>query len=85
MSLKTIALCIPDAKGSAFDHAASIQNAACVHRAYGADCIEVIDHDAMRDIATLPGFRAPLERSSMMAGSSPIAARRACPGSMLPR
>src|SRR5688500_17357487 len=48
---------IPDAKGSAFDHAAFDPTTRRVFIAHTArSTIEVIDHDAGRHIATLPGF-----------------------------
>ena len=58
MSLKTVGLIeIPNARGSAFDHAAFDPKTRRVFIAHTArDCIEVIDHDAGRHLATLPGF-----------------------------
>src|SRR3982750_188679 len=58
MSLKTIGtIAIPNAEGSEFDHAAFDANSRRVFIAHTArDCVEVIDHDAGRHIATLPGF-----------------------------
>ncbi len=58
MSLKTIGtIAIPDAAGSAFDHAAFDAKSRRVFIAHTArDCIEVVDHDAGRHLATLPGF-----------------------------
>jgi YVTN family beta-propeller protein len=58
MPLKTIGtIAIPNARGSAFDHAAFDANSRRVFIAHTArDCVEVIDHDAGRHIATLPGF-----------------------------
>src|SRR3982074_3876915 len=58
MSLKTIGtIAIPGAAGSEFDHAAFEEKSRRVFIAHTArDCIEVIDHDAGRHIATLPGF-----------------------------
>jgi hypothetical protein len=58
MSLKTIGtIAIPGAAGSAFDHAAFDLKSRRVFIAHTArDSIEVIDHDAGRHIATLPGF-----------------------------
>jgi hypothetical protein len=58
MPLKTIGtIAIPDAAGSAFDHAAFDAKSRRVFIAHTArHCIEVIDHDARRHIATLPGF-----------------------------
>src|SRR3982074_3186224 len=58
MSLKiagTIAM--PGAAGSEFDHAAFDSKSRRVFIAHTAhDCVEVIDHDAGRHLATLPGF-----------------------------
>jgi YVTN family beta-propeller protein len=58
MPLKTVGtIAIPDAAGSAFDHAAFDAKSRRVFIAHTArDCIEVIDHDAGRHLATLPGF-----------------------------
>src|SRR6202171_4203972 len=58
MPLKTIGtIAIPDAAGSEFDHAAFDPSSRRVFIAHTArDCVEVIDHDAGRHIATLPGF-----------------------------
>jgi len=58
MSLKTLGvIAIPAAAGSAFDHAAFDPKSRRVFIAHTArDCIEVIDHDAGKHIATLPGF-----------------------------
>jgi DNA-binding beta-propeller fold protein YncE len=58
MSLKAIGtIAIPGATGSAFDHAAFDAKSRRVFIAHTArDCIEVIDHDAGRHVATLPGF-----------------------------
>lgn len=58
MPLKTIGtIAIPDAAGSAFDHGAFDATTRRVFIAHTArDCIEVIDHDAGKHIATLPGF-----------------------------
>jgi hypothetical protein len=48
---------IPGAAGSAFDHGAFDSKTRRVFIAHTArDCVEVIDHDAQRHIATLPGF-----------------------------
>ena len=60
MSLKTAGtIAIPGAAGSEFDHAAFDAKSRRVFIAHTArDCIEVIDHDARRHIATLPGFPA---------------------------
>src|ERR1700681_5005730 len=58
MSLKTIGtIAIPHAAGSEFDHAAFDPKSRRVFIAHTArDCLEVIDHDAGRHLATLPGF-----------------------------
>ena len=58
MSLETGGtIAIPGAAGSEFDHAAFDAKSRRVFIAHTArDCIEVIDHDARRHIATLPGF-----------------------------
>ena len=58
MSLKTIGtIAIPEAAGSEFDHAAFDATSRRVFIAHTArNCIEVIDHDSGRHIATLPGF-----------------------------
>ena len=58
MPLKAIGtIAIPGAVGSAFDHAAFDAKSRRVFIAHTArDCVEVIDHDAGRHIATLPGF-----------------------------
>ena len=58
MALRTIGtIAIPHAAGSAFDHAAFDARSRRVFIAHTArDSIEVIDHDAGRHIATLPGF-----------------------------
>src|ERR1700716_1630797 len=58
MSLKTMgAIAIPHAAGSEVDHAAFDPKSRRVFIAHTArDCLEVIDHDAGRHIATLPGF-----------------------------
>jgi DNA-binding beta-propeller fold protein YncE len=58
MPLKTIGtIAIPNGAGSDFDHAAFDANSRRVFIAHtGRDCVEVIDHDAGRHIATLPGF-----------------------------
>src|SRR5258705_1944566 len=58
MSLRAIGpIAIPGAAGSAFDHAAFDLKSRRVFIAHTArDSIEVIDHDAGRHIATLPGF-----------------------------
>lgn len=58
MSLKMIGtIAIPNAAGSEFDHAAFDAKSRRVFIAHTArDCIEVIDRDAGRHLATLPGF-----------------------------
>jgi YVTN family beta-propeller protein len=58
MPLKTIGtIAIPDAAGSAFDHGAFDARSRRVFIAHTArDCLEVIDHDNGKHIATLPGF-----------------------------
>src|SRR6267142_7078898 len=58
MSLKIAGtITIPEAVGSEFDHAAFDARSRRVFIAHTArDCIEVIDHDAQKHIATLPGF-----------------------------
>ena len=58
MPLKTIGtIAIPGAAGSEFDHAAFDAKSRRVFIAHTArDCVEVIDHDAGRHLATLPGF-----------------------------
>lgn len=58
MPLKIIGtIAIPNAAGSEFDHAAFDAKSRRVFIAHTArDCIEVIDHDAGRHLATLPGF-----------------------------
>src|SRR6202140_402323 len=58
MPLKTVGtIAIPGAAGSDFDHAAFDATSRRVFIAHTArDCVEVIDHDADRHIATLPGF-----------------------------
>jgi YVTN family beta-propeller protein len=60
MPLKTIGtIAIPGAAGSAFDHAAFDARSRRVFIAHTArDCVEVVDHDAGRHLATLPGFPA---------------------------
>src|SRR5262249_40058714 len=48
---------IPNGENSEFDHAAFDSRTRRVFIAHTArDCIEVIDHDAQKHIATLPGF-----------------------------
>ena len=58
MPLKTIGtIAIPNAEGSEFDHAAFDPKSRRVFIAHTArDCLEVIDHDSGRHLATLPGF-----------------------------
>ncbi|MEA2884438.1 MAG: hypothetical protein QOH32_3694 [Bradyrhizobium sp.] len=58
MPLKTVGtIAIPDAAGSAFDHGAFDARSRRVFIAHTArSCIEVIDHDKGRHIATLAGF-----------------------------
>src|SRR3977135_1314748 len=58
MSLKTIGtIAIPGAAGSQFHHAACHVRSRRVFIAHTArDCLEVIDHDNSKHIATLPGF-----------------------------
>src|SRR4051812_31458242 len=56
--MKTLGIIqIPDGTDSDFDHAAFDPKTRRVFIAHTArDCIEVIDHDAQKHIATLPGF-----------------------------
>src|SRR6266436_6637511 len=58
MALRTIGtIAIPGGVGSDFDHAAFDTKSRRVFIAHTArDCVEVIDHDAGRHVATLPGF-----------------------------
>jgi YVTN family beta-propeller protein len=58
MPLKKIGtIAIPNAAGSAFDHGAFDARSRQVFIAHTArDCLEVIDHDQGKHIATLPGF-----------------------------
>jgi DNA-binding beta-propeller fold protein YncE len=58
MALKQIGMiAIPDSKGSSFDHGAFDAKTRRVFVAHtGRSCVEVIDHDAGRHIATLAGF-----------------------------
>lgn len=60
MSLKMIGMIeIPGSAGSSFDHGAFDPKSRRVFVAHtGRDCVEVIDHDARKHIATLPGFPA---------------------------
>lgn len=58
MSMKALATIeIPGSAGSSFDHGAFDAKSRRVFVAHtGRDCVEVIDHDAGKHIATLPGF-----------------------------
>ena len=58
MPLKAIdTIAIPASVGSAFDHGAFDPKTRRIFVAHtGRDCVEVIDHDSRRHIATLPGF-----------------------------
>jgi hypothetical protein len=58
MSLKTIGTIeIPNSTGSSFDHGAFDPKSCRIFVAHtGRDCVEVIDHDTRRHVATLPGF-----------------------------
>ena len=58
MSMKAIATIeIPGSAGSSFDHGAFDPKSRRVFVAHtGRDCVEVIDHDAGKQVATLPGF-----------------------------
>src|SRR3979411_2861172 len=58
MPLKKIGtIAIPGAAGSEFDHAAFDARSRRVFIPHTAcDCVEVIDHDAGKHMATLPGF-----------------------------
>ena len=58
MPLKTVGtITIPGAAGSEFDHAAFDSKSRRVFIAHTArDCVEVIDHDTGKHLATLPGF-----------------------------
>ncbi len=58
MPLKTVGvIALPNAAGSAFDHGAFDPKTRRVFIAHTArNCVEVIDHDAQRHMATLPGF-----------------------------
>ena len=58
MSLKMISTIeIPGSAGSSFDHGAFDPKSRRVFVAHtGRDCVEVIDHDARKHIATLAGF-----------------------------
>ena len=74
---------IPNGLNSEFDHAAFDPRTRRVFIAHTArNCIEVIDHDAQKHVATLPGFpgvpcastdrRAPWERSCSARPSRPL-------------
>lgn len=58
MALKAIGTIeIPNSKGSSFDHGAFDPKSRRIFVAHtGRDCVEVIDHDTRRHVATLPGF-----------------------------
>jgi DNA-binding beta-propeller fold protein YncE len=58
MALKAIGTIeIPSSKGSSFDHGAFDAKSRRIFVAHtGRDCVEVIDHDTRRHVATLPGF-----------------------------
>jgi hypothetical protein len=58
MPMRTLGIIeIPNATGSEFDHAAFDPRTRRVFIAHTArDCVEVIDHDAQKHIATLPRF-----------------------------
>ena len=58
MSLKTIGTIeIPNSAGSSFDHGAFDPKSRRIFVAHtGRDCVEVIDHETRRHLATLPGF-----------------------------
>jgi hypothetical protein len=48
---------IPGSAGSAFDHGAFDAKTRRVFVAHtGRNCVEVIDHDTRKHVATLPGF-----------------------------
>ena len=85
MSLKTIAtIAIPGSAGSSFDHGAFDPATRRVFVAHtGRSCVEVIDHDAGKHIATLPDFP---EAAGVVAEAgwswSPTAAPPAWLGSM---
>ena len=65
MPLKIVGtIAIPSAAGSEFDHASFDAKSRRVFIAHTArDCVEVIDHDPGRHLATLPGFPAWPARS----------------------
>jgi DNA-binding beta-propeller fold protein YncE len=58
MSLKLVSTIeIPESVGSSFDHGAFDPKSRRVFIAHtGRDCVEVIDHDKGKHVATLPGF-----------------------------
>jgi DNA-binding beta-propeller fold protein YncE len=58
MTLETIGtIAIPGSAGSSFDHGAFDPTTRRIFVAHtGRNCVEVIDHDGGRHIATLPGF-----------------------------
>ena len=58
MALKPIGTIeIPNSTGSPFDHGAFDPKSRRIFVAHtGRDCVEVIDHDTRRHVATLPGF-----------------------------
>jgi hypothetical protein len=58
MPLKTVGtIAVPHAAGSAFDHGVFDARSRRVFIAHTArDCVEVIDHDSGKHLATLPGF-----------------------------
>jgi hypothetical protein len=60
ISLKSVGVVeIPDAFGSDFDHGAFDPKTRRIFIAHTArNCVEVLDYDAQRHIATLPGFAA---------------------------
>src|SRR3954468_8436065 len=85
MAMKAIATIeIPGSVASSFDHGAFDPKSRRVFVAHtGRDCVEVIDHDAGRHIAMLPGFRKPPVLSRTTAWCwSPTAAPQAWLSSM---
>src|SRR3954471_22000877 len=58
MAMKALATIeIPGSAGSSFDHGAFDPKSRRIFVAHtGHDCVEVIDHDTGRHVATLPGF-----------------------------
>lgn len=58
MALKAVGtIAIPNARGSGFDHAAFDPKTRRVFIAHTRrDCIDVVDHDTRKHVATLPGF-----------------------------